>query len=177
MQKSGTEDEASTRRTVTIRWRRKSILQPANTPTQKERRRQTTKEWHKIGKSERCWGKERAERYRSLQQKWKVSRKSAVRQVLDGKSDAKCQIDPKVIEEMYAERFESVGPTVDLSNYPGPFTEPPVPPTIPEKKRQWHAKPLKPSWQWMRAKWGRRCERCEQAQQQAKTVLEYSRPY
>ena len=77
--------------------------------------------------------KEKAERYRSLQQKWKVSRKSAVKQVLDGASDAKCQIDPKVIEETYAERFEGVGPTVDLSNYPGAFTEPPLPPSTPEK--------------------------------------------
>lgn len=32
-----------------------------------------------------------------------------------------------MIEEIYAKRLESVGPTVDLFGYPGPFTEPPPP--------------------------------------------------
>ena len=71
--------------------------------------------------------KERVEKYRTLQQKWTKNRKNAVKQVLDGASDAKCQIDKEVIEATYAERFESAGPTVNLSNYPGPVTEPPSP--------------------------------------------------
>ena len=75
--------------------------------------------------------KEKAEKYRNLQQKWKRNKKNAVKQVLDGASDAKCQIDIEEIEATYAERFESKGPTVDLSNYPGPFTEP-LPPTTAE---------------------------------------------
>ena len=60
--------------------------------------------------------KEKAEKYRNLQQKWKRNKKNAVKQVLDGASDAKCQIDVEVIEATYTERFESKGPTVDLSN-------------------------------------------------------------
>ena len=32
-----------------------------------------------------------------------------------------------MIEATYAERFECAGPTVNLSNYPGPVTEPPSP--------------------------------------------------
>ena len=44
--------------------------------------------------------KEKAERYRSQQQKWKKNRKDATKQVLDGAFDAKCEIDPKVIEEI-----------------------------------------------------------------------------
>ena len=71
--------------------------------------------------------KERVERYRNLQQKWKRNKKNAVKQVLDGASDAKCQIDAKVIKATYTDRFESVGPRVDLSNYPGPFSEPVLP--------------------------------------------------
>jgi len=71
--------------------------------------------------------KERVERYRNLQQKWKRNKKNAVKQVLDGASDAKCQIDAEVIEATYADRFESAGPRVDLSNYPGPFSEPVLP--------------------------------------------------
>ena len=71
--------------------------------------------------------KEKVERYRNLQQKWKRNKKNAVKQVLDGASDAKCQIDAEVIEATYTDRFESVGPRVDLSNYPGPFSEPVLP--------------------------------------------------
>lgn len=71
--------------------------------------------------------KERVEKYRTLQQKWTRNRKNAVKLVLDGASDAKCQIDTEVIEATYAERFECAGPTVNLSNYPGPVTEPPSP--------------------------------------------------
>ena len=69
--------------------------------------------------------KEKAEKYRNLQQKWKRNKKNAVKQVIDG---AKCQIDIEVIEATYTERFEGKGPTVDLSNNPGPFTEP-LPPS------------------------------------------------
>ena len=79
--------------------------------------------------------KERVEKYRSMQQKWKANRKG-VAQVLDGASDAKCQIDPEVIDGTYVERFESVGPNVDLSDYPGPYSEPPLPPVTPEKADQ-----------------------------------------
>ena len=49
--------------------------------------------------------RERMEKYRSLQQKWKANRKGAVRQILDSASDAKCQIDPEAIEETYVERW------------------------------------------------------------------------
>ena len=67
--------------------------------------------------------KERVERYRSMQQKCKANRKGVVRQVLDDASNAKRQIDPEVIEGTYVEWFESVGPKVDLSDYPGPYSE------------------------------------------------------
>ena len=83
--------------------------------------------------------KEKAEKYRNLQQKWKRNKKNAVKQVLDGASDAKCQIDIEVIEATYTERFESKGPTVDLSNYPGPFTEP-LPPTVTAEANSDHEK-------------------------------------
>ena len=72
--------------------------------------------------------KERVEKYQALQLKWKQNKKNAVKQVLDGASDAKCEIDAQVIEATYAEWFESISLTVELSNYPGPFTESPVPP-------------------------------------------------
>lgn len=63
---------------------------------------------------------ERAEKYRALKQKWKQNKKNTIKQVLYGASDAKYQIDTQVIEAMYAERFESVSPMVDLLNYLGP---------------------------------------------------------
>lgn len=93
-----------------------------------------------------CKPKERAETEKDTGPCNKSGRrtKRVVKQVLDGASDAKCQIDPKVIEETYAERFESVGRTVDLSNHPGPFIEPPLPPTTSKKDcdtKQTHADP------------------------------------
>ena len=84
--------------------------------------------------------KERVEKYQALQLKWKQNKKNVVKQVLDGASDAKCQIDAEMIEATYAEWFESISLTVDLSNYPGPFTEPPVPPTTSEKDSGTHKK-------------------------------------
>ena len=56
--------------------------------------------------------KERVEKYRALQLKWKQNKKNAVKQVLDGASDAKCQTDAEVIEATYAERFESISLTL-----------------------------------------------------------------
>lgn len=72
------------------------------------------------------------------------AQKEAVRQVLDRASGAKCQTDPKVIEETYTEKFKSVGPMVDLPNHLGLFIEPPLPPTTSEKDsnaKQTHADP------------------------------------
>ena len=68
--------------------------------------------------------KERAEKFRSIQQSWNANRKAAVKQILDGASDAKCQIPAKEIEKVYKDRFETVGPTVDLGSDPGPYNTP-----------------------------------------------------
>ena len=95
----------------------------------KPRHRKVTKVRKIRTKTLKGRAKEKAEKFRNLQQKWKRNKKNAVKQVLDGASDAKCQIDIEEIEATYTERFESKGPTVDLSNYPGPFTES-LPPTI-----------------------------------------------
>ena len=49
-----------------------------------------------------------------------------------------------MIEETYAEKFKSVSPMVDLPNHPGPFIEPPLPPTTSENDsnaKQTHADP------------------------------------
>ncbi len=114
-----------------------SSIQPSETGGRKQARfRKETKIRQVRKKRPRGKAKERMERYRSLQQKWKANRKGAVRQILDGASDAKCEIDPEVIEETYVERFERAGPTVDLSDYPGPYSEPPLPPVTPEKRDQ-----------------------------------------
>ena len=63
--------------------------------------------------------KEKAKQFRTDQYLFENDRKALSKRLLDGKeTDAKCNLDPKVVEQTYQERFGGVSQEVDLSNYP-----------------------------------------------------------
>lgn len=57
--------------------------------------------------------------YRRVQQLFDTNRKKLASEILDNKSEtAKCDIDPKVVQATYTERFGGVSQEVDLTRYP-----------------------------------------------------------
>lgn len=63
--------------------------------------------------------REKAKRFRSDQFLFANDRKGLASKILDGnEGDAKCDLEPEMVEEVYKERFGGVSQDVDLSAYP-----------------------------------------------------------
>ena len=63
--------------------------------------------------------KEKAKQFRTDQYLFENDRKTLSKRLQDGKeSDAKSNLDPKVVQQTYKERFGGVSQEVDLSSYP-----------------------------------------------------------
>ena len=59
-------------------------------------------------------------RYGRIQEMYKKSHKLVAQEILDGKVTQKCDIEPKVVEDVYRGRFARKSVEVDLSKYPPP---------------------------------------------------------